>query len=358
MRRLSVIIPALNESVYLPGLLDALNKQTCPPDEVIVADAGSRDGTVELARQRGARIVQGGMPAVGRNAGAKAAAGDLFQFFDADVMPGTDYVARATDEFTSAGYAVATCLLGAQSAEPGDRVLIDATNLMLQLARPISPRAPGFCILARRDVHEAIGGFDESLKMSEDHDYVRRAAQYGEFGILTSVRIPVSMRRLDREGLPALALKYLWCELQALEGKPIRSTPFEYKMGSFEQTTPETGRPLLDVGELRRRLGSLDNPLERLSRASVSQLKRLAELSSEDAKRMPVRLHLEPPDLDALERYLQQRQRLLRENHELLKHRWEKFTTSPRESIRLLEPSWLPPLQRKDTRPEKGRSDG
>jgi len=39
---LSVIIPTLNEIAYLPQLLDALAKQTRLPDEIIVADAGSR----------------------------------------------------------------------------------------------------------------------------------------------------------------------------------------------------------------------------------------------------------------------------------------------------------------------------
>ena len=90
MPKVSVIIPTLNESAYLPALLDALRGQTRPPDEVIVADAGSTDGTVELVQAHGARVVPGGMPAVGRNAGAQVAIGDLFLFFDADVLPPPD----------------------------------------------------------------------------------------------------------------------------------------------------------------------------------------------------------------------------------------------------------------------------
>lgn len=42
--KVSVIIPTLNEAAYLPHLLEALARQTRPPDEVIVADAGSEDG--------------------------------------------------------------------------------------------------------------------------------------------------------------------------------------------------------------------------------------------------------------------------------------------------------------------------
>lgn len=66
---ISVVVPALNEAAYLPNLLEALAAQTRPANEVIVADAGSTDGTPEIARRYGARVVKGGSPAAGRNAG-------------------------------------------------------------------------------------------------------------------------------------------------------------------------------------------------------------------------------------------------------------------------------------------------
>lgn len=86
-QRITVVIPSLNEIAYLPGLLDALDVQTLIPDDVIVADAGSTDSRAELAQARGARAVRGGMVAVGRNAGARAAGGDLLLFLGADVLP-------------------------------------------------------------------------------------------------------------------------------------------------------------------------------------------------------------------------------------------------------------------------------
>jgi glycosyltransferase involved in cell wall biosynthesis len=79
---LSIIIPTLNEIAYLPHLLDALAMQNRLPDEIIVADAGSKDNTVELAQSRCVHVVHGGMPAVGRNVGARAAKGGLLSFFD------------------------------------------------------------------------------------------------------------------------------------------------------------------------------------------------------------------------------------------------------------------------------------
>jgi hypothetical protein len=342
----SIIIPTLNEAAYLPALLDALSGQTRPADEIIVADAGSADGTAELAQRRGAHVVRGGMPGVGRNAGTRAATGDVFLFFDADVLPPSDFIERALDEFTREGYAIATCPIEALGGDLADQIIIQATNLYLQVVQPISPRAPGFCILARREVHQAIGGFDESLKLSEDHDYVRRASQYGEFGVLTSVRIPVSMRRLDKEGLTRLALKYLWCEMYALAGKPVHSTPFEYEFGAHRPAVPSTGqlstgRFLIDVAELRAQLGRFENPIQRLSHAGLDQLHRLVELEPVDATRERVRLLLERRDLDTLDRYLQQRLALIPRDRKSLRETWSKLKTLPGESIRLLEPDWL-----------------
>jgi glycosyltransferase involved in cell wall biosynthesis len=347
--RLSVIIPALNEAASLPALLAALAAQTRRPDEVIVADAGSQDGTDELAHAQGARVVPGGRPAAGRNAGARAATGVLLLFLDADVRPQPDFIARLLSEFAREGCAIATCLLEPPGEALADRILAEATNVYLQVVQPFSPHAPGWCILVRRAIHEAIGGFDESLKLAEDHDYVQRAAQVGDFGVLSGVRLAVSMRRLEKEGLTRLAFKYLWCEMHALAGRPIYSTPFEYEFGSFEpaaresagETAGETAgarwRRLIDVEQLREQLGRFDNPLQRLSAGSVGRLESLLRIDWLDATRDRFRLALDTNDLMILYRYLRRREALLRLNDRTLRERLARHlqTDAIRESIRL-----------------------
>lgn len=335
----SVIIPTLNEANQLPKLLDALKSQTRLPDEIIVADAGSTDGTAELAQQRGTRVVRGGMPAVGRNAGAREAHGNIFLFLDADVLPSSDFLELALAEFERNDYAVSTCLTEALSDDIGDKIIMEATNLYLQIIMPVSPRAPGFCIFARHSVHEAIGGFDETLKMSEDHDYVRRAAQYGELGLITSVRISVSMRRLEKEGLVGLALKYLWCEMHALAGKPIRSLPFEYEFGAHQPVEVSTERRLVDIAELRELLGRFENPIQGLSESGLKHIEQLALLDWVNTPRERLHLQIETPDATVLRRYLAQRLELIRQ-HPTLRDGWPKLKKLPHESIRLLETYW------------------
>lgn len=272
----SVIIPTLNEAAYLPQLLEALARQTQPPEEVIVADAGSEDGTPEIARAWGARVVPSGRPAVGRNAGARAARGTWLVFLDADVVPRPDFLEKAMREIEARRLDVATCLMEPLSPQPTDRVFHEVANGYLLALQWISPRAPGFCILVRRALHEAIGGFDETLLLAEDHDYVRRAARHGRFGVLTSVRIPVSTRRVEEEGVFPLLLKYLWAEAHVWAGRPIRSLPFDYAFGHHHPSSRPGGYaeregerkgtwlawpPVLHPRSVMRRIGSRSGPL-------------------------------------------------------------------------------------------------
>jgi glycosyltransferase involved in cell wall biosynthesis len=269
---LTIIIPTFNESAYLPELLDALCKQTRQADEIIVADAGSTDGTVELAISRGAKVVPGGMPAVGRNAGAREAKGDYLLFLDADVVPAPDFIARLLAGFEQKDYDIATCFISAIDEHPLDRVICEGTNFYFWMIQPVSPHAPGFCILSKRAKHEALGGFDETLTLSEDIDYARRAKRAGKFGIITSARIPVSMRRIGKEGLVGLGLKYAWCEMYAFAGKPVRKPPFTYEFGKFMDDQEATHRSFIKVVSFHQPLKKIGEPVQKVSNLIRGQL--------------------------------------------------------------------------------------
>jgi glycosyltransferase involved in cell wall biosynthesis len=350
MVRLSVIIPTLNEASNLPVLLRALQGQTRLPEEVIVADAGSTDGTVEAALRLGATVVPGGLPGPGRNAGARAATGDLFLFLDADVVPPPDFVEKLLVEFEQSGYVVATTLMEPLSDNLGERILVEAGNLYLQVIAPFSPQAPGFCLVSWRRIHEAIDGFDEAAVLAEDFDYVQRASRHGEFGVLTSVRIPFSLRRVEEDGFFQVAFKYVWCEMYALAGKTVYSVPFEYKFGAHQPLDAEAmaaAQRIIDIGQLRERLGRFENPILRLSQSSLERLDRLAQLPWLGATRERFRLQLDTPELDILQRYFVKRLEVIRQSGRPLRDTLARLQTLPiKESLRLLDRRWWANLRR------------
>jgi len=65
---ITVIVPHWNRRDLLEPLLDRLRGQTCPVEEILVVDNGSRDGSVELAQSKGARVIS-----LDRNVGFAAA---------------------------------------------------------------------------------------------------------------------------------------------------------------------------------------------------------------------------------------------------------------------------------------------
>lgn len=249
-RRVSVVIPTFNEAERLPLLLDHLGAQTRQPDEIIVADACSSDGTRAIASARGAQVVEGGRPGAGRNSGAAAATGDLLLFMDADAEPAPDFLERALEEFDRRGLSVATAPMRAAETGVEFDVLFAVAELYIRALQRISPHAVGLCILALREVHERIGGFDETVVLAEDHEYVRRAARVGKFRVLRSVKVPTPMRRVQKEGRFHMARVLFFSEVRTLAGIPIRSVPFAYEFGAFEGThTPRARRILRELGK-------------------------------------------------------------------------------------------------------------
>jgi len=307
---LSVVIPSLNEAERLPDLLGALARQTRRPDQIIIADAGSTDRTRTIAVAHRAQVVEGGMPAVGRNAGARVATGDLLLFLDADDQLDDDFVATIFDEFLDRGLAVATAFVEPIERDPRNVFATEVVNLYLDAMQYVAPHAPGFCILVRRDVHEAIEGFDETVVLAEDHDYVQRAAEHGRFRVLRSARVGTSMRRIEKEGLVRLAFKYLYCELYVMTGRPIREVPFDYEFAAFAPEERTEARKAIDA--LRERIGEL---AEAVVSAPGEGLEALRELGSTELP-APVfdrtLVDLRAEDVRRLRRYVGARVRLAR----------------------------------------------
>lgn len=235
MPKLSIVIPTLNEEKYLPKLLASIKKQTFRDFEIIIADVKSKDRTREIADEYGAKVVDGGLPSVGRNAGARVACGDILLFLDADVeLPDSGFLGRTCREFERRKLDIATVLIEALSAKKIDHLLYEIYNVYVFAVQKIWPHVPGFCIYVRRSLHEKIHGFDETLAFAEDHEYARRASKVGKFGFLRTARVPVSTRRFDKEGRMTIALKYLLGEMYLITKGKVPTGAMEYAFGYDE----------------------------------------------------------------------------------------------------------------------------
>jgi glycosyltransferase involved in cell wall biosynthesis len=229
---LSIVIPTYNEEEYLPRLLASIRSQRFEGYEIIVADAKSTDNTRSVAARFGAKVVDGGMPGPGRNLGAEAAKGDLLLFLDADViLSDTDWLSSKVEQFKRRKLDAGTCMIKPLGGKVIDSVSHNVYNAHMMATQFTMAHAPGFCIFASKKLHQRIGGFDESIKLAEDHDYVIRASQVGRFRVMTGSRIRVSVRRFERDGRFSIFAKYLLAELYILTRGQIRHDRFNYTFG-------------------------------------------------------------------------------------------------------------------------------
>lgn len=183
---LSVVIPVHNGGENLRLCLEALAQSTRRPDEVIVLDDASTDGSGEVAQQFGARVLRlPGPPrgaAVPRNRGAAVASGDLLVFLDADVAVHTDVLEKMDRAMTEHGDIAA--LFGSYDTCPRAQSLVSRYKNLLhhyvhQQGRGEASTFWTGCGAIRREVFESVGGFDESFRAIEDIELGTRVRQAG-----------------------------------------------------------------------------------------------------------------------------------------------------------------------------------
>lgn len=206
---LSIVIITLKEENYLPKLLNSIKSQKYKNYEIIVSDAGSKDKTLEIAKKFKCKIVKGGLPAKGRNSGARAAKGKYILFLDADTLLPENFLGDAVSEFKERNLDVAGCYTFPEIRCISNRIIMCSYNLIIKIFQYFSPIAGGWCILSKKELHKKINGFNENIIFSEDIEYVERAGKTGKFRILKKPFVYMSLRRFENEGKSKMVLKYI-----------------------------------------------------------------------------------------------------------------------------------------------------
>lgn len=224
----SVIIPARDEEKFLPACVESIKRQAGGFSiEIIVVDNGSTDKTIEIAENRGARVISEPRRGVGRarKIGTGAASGEWVVNLDADSRLPEDYFLRAKKIFEREPCLI--CL--------GGRVVFYDAPWWMDILRFLSHRAlyyyarlvsgrrvgpMGNNMIFRKSDYQKTAGFDADLRFGEDSDICRKLSRFGKVKIDFDLKCLVSSRRYRWNQKPITQFRNF---LAVCRGLPVKN---------------------------------------------------------------------------------------------------------------------------------------
>jgi glycosyltransferase involved in cell wall biosynthesis len=176
-QQLTIVIPTYNEEKYIAQTLYAIASQSGTYKvKIIIADAKSTDNTRLVASTNAfelglnLEIIDGGLPAVGRNAGAKLATTPYILFLDADVtFSHRQVIVQAVNELAFMDYQ----MVGTTPVYKGEfdiraSIMFGLNKYVTWFLSKTEPFAIGGFTMVNRQTFNSLGGYDEKAKQSED----------------------------------------------------------------------------------------------------------------------------------------------------------------------------------------------
>ncbi|MFH1197661.1 MAG: glycosyltransferase [bacterium] len=209
----SIIIPTLNEEKLIGRLLSKIARPELKNKydyEIIVSDGGSKDKTIEIAKNYCDKIVVHSEArkqniAEGRNEGAKAAEGQFFIFLNGDIgIPDIHkFFEVIENKFIPSKYLAMTCSVYVFPEEEkfSDKVFLTFYNVYFYTLNIIHyGMGRGECQVIRKEVFQKVGGYKNILAAGEDMELYGRIRKIGKIMFVRDLVIYESPRRYRRYG--------------------------------------------------------------------------------------------------------------------------------------------------------------
>ena len=213
---MSVIIPTLNEEKNLSHFIKSLSKQTLVNYEVIIADGGSIDQTIDIAQENGFIVisVEKTRPhdvSTAKNLGAKYAQGEVLFFLDADMSLDPNAFEVLYDYYKNPMIVgVALKVLPSESNRL-EKMMYQCNNVMARFSNMIGFHELSYfsCHSYRRDAFMQVGGFRTDLYACEDLDLSLRLRRLGKYVVTPRSTLWTSPRRLREWSNTGYLYKYM-----------------------------------------------------------------------------------------------------------------------------------------------------
>ena len=227
--KISIIIPTYNEAENIKKLISyLLCIQQKKNIEIIVADGGSTDNTIDLAKENGALAIISTIKgrAGQMNQGVNIATGDVFYFIHADSKPPLTYF-KDIENAISKGFNCG-CY----------RSKFDSSNFMLKINAFFTRLNVLFCrggdqtIFVTKALFEKVGPYKSEMLIMEDYDFLERIRKQGKFKLFNKATV-FSARKYDENS---------WLKVQKANLKIVRM----YKNGKSQEEMLDTYKRMLN----------------------------------------------------------------------------------------------------------------
>jgi glycosyltransferase involved in cell wall biosynthesis len=201
----SIIIPAFNEEKLLPHTLksciDSLKELSAKfAGEIIVVDNNSSDGTAEIARLFGAKLVfeKENCIARARNKGAESALGNFLIFIDADTLAPAELIEKAIEAMKNGSHCGGGSLVGLDDEKIGflPHVLTTIWNWGVLNIFHVAAGSFLFCL---KDAWSETGGFDEHYYASEEVHFSIALRRWGKKRKMKFKIVPIKVKSSSRK---------------------------------------------------------------------------------------------------------------------------------------------------------------